>query len=140
MTIPEKVQQKLGDSLWKRPIDKDVNDALSRLGVPASDDFAEFYRKYWGPFRSRAVGHELLDVVQDDESILSNTGVARQEFAFPERYIVLSTPTGYSVLVYDVESGSVFDVDFEGGDELLRAGTLSARWPSWKDFILEYFS
>ena len=140
MTIPGNVELRLSDQLWKRPDYKMVNEAFAKLGISDSDDFAEFFRKFWGPFHSTKFGHELLDVIEQDESILSNTETAREEYGFPDNFVILSTVLGHSVLVYDANSGLVYDVDFEGGDELLKAGTLSPRWPSWKAFISDYFS
>jgi hypothetical protein len=139
MTIPDKVEQRLSDSLWKRPDEERLDAALASLGIVGTDDFAQFFRRFWGPFRSDSIGHELLDVIEQDESILSNTKTARQELGLPERFVVVSTLNGLSVLVYDAQSGLVYDVDFEGGDELLKAGQLPPRWRSWNDFVSDYF-
>src|SRR5262245_41528922 len=73
VTIPENVEQKLSDRLWARPDLRRVDHALPKLGIADADDFAEFFRRFRGPFHSDSVGHELLDVVEQDESILSNT-------------------------------------------------------------------
>lgn len=139
MAILESVKRKLSDDLWKRPRESDVDKALATFDLDPTSEFAEFFKTYWGPFSSHAVGYELLDLVEQEESVVSNTETVRKEFGFPNRFIVVSPLTGLSVLVYDTESGNVFDVDFEGGDELLLEGKLSPRWNTWNDFISDYF-
>lgn len=139
MSIPMAVESKLTDDLWKRGSESKIDSALESLGVDPSSDFAEFYRRFWGPFHSARVGHELLDVIEQDESVLSATQSVRDEFGFPNRFIAISTLTGNSLLVYDVDTGQVFDVDFEGGDELLLQGELDPRWRSWNEFVTDYF-
>lgn len=139
MSIPIVVQDKLHEALWKRGSESNASAALKELGIDSSSEFAEFFRQYWGPFHSSRVGHELLDIVEQEESIITATEAAREEFGFPGRYIVVSTLMGMSVLVYDKDSQGVFDVDFEGGEELLLSGKLEARWQSWNDFVSDYF-
>jgi hypothetical protein len=140
MAIPMNVEAKLSDELWKRKNDAGLDDAFAELGIESESEFAEFYRRYWGPFHSATLGYELLDVVEQDESVRSSTQAVREEFGFEDRFVVVSTLTGMSVLVYDVKTGSIYDVDFEGGDELLRTGELEPRWNSWNEFISIYFS
>jgi hypothetical protein len=141
MAIPDHVQRKLSDNVWRRPNEMEATAALARLGISAANELADFFRRFRGPFSSRSFGHELLDLVDEqEESIPSSTEAARKEFALPNRFLVVSTLCGLSVLVYDAESGAVYDVDFEGGDELLKAGQLPARWQSWNAFISDYFA
>ena len=140
MVIPEKIERKLSDHMWKRPSQAGLEDAFVELRVQADDPFCEFFRKFRGPFSSTNVAYELLDVTAQDESIVTNTRVVRQQFGFQERYLVVSSMIGHSVLVYDSETGGVYDVDFEGGDKLLADGKLASRWQSWWKFADEYFS
>lgn len=140
MTIPEGIEQKLGDQVWKRSSQTGLEDAFLELIVPRSDPFCEFYCKFWGPFRSSGVGHELLDVIEQDESIVTNTRIARRDLGFDNRYLVISSLSGLSILVYDVLSGYVYDVDLEGGDKLLADGQLRPRWQSWWEFTSDYLS
>ena len=137
--IPFNVQQRLVDHVWLRPSSNDVLPILSNLGIDSTSDFAVFFIKYWGPFRSLNAGIELLDIVEGDESIISNTMAVREEYGFPERFIVVTSLSGGGVLVYDNINGAVYDVDFEGGDNALVSGELKPRWPSWNDFISKYF-
>ena len=139
MSIPKVVKMKLSNELWKRSRTSDIDEALVALRIDPSSEFAEFFKTYAGPFHSKTVGYELLDLVEQDESIVSNTKVIRAEFGFPHRFIVVSTYVGNAVLVYDTSSGKVFDVDFEGGEELLLAGKLLPRWDTWNDFLSDYF-
>jgi len=139
MSIPSVVEAKLSEDLWKRGDESNVEEALTELGVNPASDFAEFFRRYWGPFHSARVGHELLDVIEQEESIVSVTQAVRDEFGFANRFIAISTLIGMSVLVYDLDTQCVFDVDFEGGEELLQSGEIEPRWQSWNDFLTDYF-
>lgn len=139
MAIPDGIERELIDQVWKRAAQTGLNAAFLELGVSVSDPLREFYSRFWGPFRSEVNGYELLDVIEQDESIVTNTRVLRQEFQFPDRYLAISAMSGHSVLIYDKLSGGVFDVDFEDGDRLLLEGKLLPRWQSWWQFAEEYF-
>jgi hypothetical protein len=139
MAIPDKVAQKLREQVWKRSSRVGLANAFTELGVPASDPFYEFYSKFHGPFRSDKIGFELLDVIEQDESIVTNTRLVREQLDFPSHYIVLTSMNGLAVLIYNLKNGGVFDVDFEGGDELLLRGELPPRWRNWWDFADNYF-
>ena len=139
MAIPEVVQQKLSDAVYQRPRESNVEEALAKLGIDPSSEFAEFIETYQGSFGSPKTGFELLDLEEGEESILSSTETVRKVFGWPNRFIVVSTYLGNGVLVYDIESGSVFNVDFEGGDTLLLEGKLPPEWDTWNDFLAYYF-
>lgn len=140
MAIPMKIEHKLSDQVWKRSNRSVLGNAFHELGVPPSDPFREFYASFQGPFRSGNSSYELLDIIDQEESIIANTRIVREEFEFPPRYVVLTSMNGLAALVYDLETGGVFDVDFEGSDKLLVEGQLAPRWPSWWEFAVEYFS
>lgn len=140
MAIPTKIEHKLSDQVWKRSNNSVLGNAFHELGVHPSDPFGEFYTSFQGPFRSSKISYELLDIIDQEESIVGNTRVVREKFEFPPRYIVLTSLNGLAVLVYDLKTGGVFNVDFEGGDKLLIEGQLAPRWPSWWEFAVEYFS
>ncbi len=38
-------------------------------------------------------------------------------------------------MVYDISTEQVYDVDFEGGDALLKNGQLEPRYPSFLEFL-----
>ena len=90
MAIPDRVERKLNESLWGRPDGQHLTEVFAKLGIIDSDDFAEFFRRFWGPFRSDSIGYELLDVVEQEESILPNTEIVRQEFGFLIRFIFVT--------------------------------------------------
>jgi hypothetical protein len=140
MTVPTAIENKLSDQVWKRSSQSSSRDALLELGVSPSDPFCEFYSRFQGPFGSKKVGHELLDLCRQKESVVVNTRVVREELGLASRFVVLTSMIGLSVLIYDLDSGCVFDVDFEGGDKLLAEGRLPPRWRTWWDFAGEYFS
>lgn len=139
MTIPASVEAKLNSAVWKRENENSIEEALTQLAVDHASDFAKFFRCYWGPFHGPALGHELLDLVEQDESIISVTHLMRKQFDLPDRFLVVSTLTGNSLLIYDSLTQQIFDVDFEGGIELLRSGELDARWKSWNVFLCDFF-
>ncbi len=139
MSIPFTVRQALHDDIWQRADSSAADEILRNLRVPDSATFFEFFTTFAGPFGSKSFGHELLDLYEQKESIATNTEAVRSEFGFPNRYLVVSNLLGHSVLVYDIESEKVYDVDFEGGDQMLLKGSLNPSWNSWEEFLCEYF-
>jgi hypothetical protein len=129
----------LSDPAYIRSNRAAVVDAFDRLDCTPSDDFRGFFEKYAGPFGSSATGFVLLDVVDQDVNIETETMAAREEFGFPPRYLVLTELLGNAVLVYDCSTDAVFNVDFEGGDDALLAGTLTPAWATFSAFLDEYF-
>jgi len=139
MAIPGNVELKLSNGAWHRSPESQVEAALEELGTSANSEFGSFYTKYWGPFRSEHTGMELLDIVEQAENVLTNTRAVRDEYSFPSRFVVVTSPSAGSVVVYDINTNNLYDVDFEGGDELLLSGKLAPRYTSWNDFISQYF-
>jgi len=122
----------------------DVADAaagLTRLGIAADSQMGSFYLRYDGPLSSENTGFVLLDVVgaRPQESIEASTALVRSKFGWPERYVVLTSFLGGGVMVYDILTEQVYDVDFEGGDALLKNGQLDPRYPSFLEFLRFYF-
>jgi hypothetical protein len=117
----------------------DVARALKSLGCDPSPSFRSFYERHAGPFSSEHSGFSLLDVVDQDVNIATQTEECRTQFGFPKRYLVLSDLVGNAALVYDCVTDAVFNVDFEGADESLVAGTLEPRWDSFDKFLASYF-
>lgn len=72
-------------------------------------------------------------------SVVSQTKMLRETFAFPNRYIVISDYLANAVLVYDFETDAVFNMDFEGSDQALLAGNLEADWKRFDVFLRDYF-
>lgn len=41
--------------------------------------------------------------------------------------------------MYDTNTDKVYNVNFEGGNELLMKGELKEDWSSFDDFLIDYF-
>ncbi|MFD0590081.1 SMI1/KNR4 family protein [Paenibacillus sp. GCM10027627] len=138
--LPDGLEEVLEEEIYVRKNKGEVQNAISRLGVTVSGTFFEFYSKYEGPFWEEYVSFELLDIVVDIHTIESCTMISRQEHGFPEQYLVLSEMSANAVLVLDTYTDRVYKVDFEGGDEMLKKGELKETWPTFFDFLVEYFN
>jgi hypothetical protein len=138
--LPERLDEVLGEEIYKRENINLVQDALIRLGVNALDTFEEFYIQYAGPFWEEHVLFELLDIADEENNIESYTLISRKEHAFPKQYLVLSEMSANAVLVLDTVTDKVYIVNFEGGDEMLLKGELKETWSSFFDFLKAYFN
>lgn len=138
--IPNEVAISLRDQKYARPDPDIVVDALHRLGVPPHSLLQAFFRKYEGPFWSEHLGYELLDVSEGVETVESATETCQQKFGFPRSAVVLTQLTSGQVAVLNTEIDKVYEVDFEGGDVMLKTGELVPRWGTFRDFLLEYFA
>ncbi|MDM5155474.1 SMI1/KNR4 family protein [Bacillus sp. DX1.1] len=138
--LPNKLDQVLGEDIYKREDKEKAKEFLTSLGVEVSDTFSEFYHRYAGPFWEEYVPYELLDIVDEENNIESNTIIARNEHGFPKKYLVLSEMSANAVLVLDSVTDKVYSVNFEGGDELLLNGELKETWSSFYAFLKEYFN
>jgi hypothetical protein len=138
MPLPQKVTVALSHAK-PRPDPECVDHATAKLGVSVSNTFREFYRTYRGPFGSKNTGFLLLDLSSGRWSIVSSTEVVRSDHGIPHEYLVITDLLGGGVLMYKTDTDQVFDVDFEGGHELLIAGTLPPTWNSFEAFLDEYF-
>jgi hypothetical protein len=137
--LPANVVKELADPVFQRQDPKEVTDAIARLGVQPGETFIEFYRSYIGAFGSRVTGFGLLDISSGDENILVSTELCRKKYQFPQRYLVISGLLGGSVLVYDVMTDAVLNIDFEGGDKDLISGTATPEWKTFFDFLEGFF-
>jgi hypothetical protein len=138
--LPDKLDQVLEEDIYKREDKNKVKETLTNLGVAVSDTFSEFYYRYAGPFWEEHIPYELLDVVDEENNIESYTIIARNEHGFPQKYLVLSEMSANAVLVLDSVTDKVYSVNFEGGDELLLSGELKETWPTFYEFLKEYFN
>ena len=138
--IPDAVKSYLSDPLFLRVHNKGVDDALGYLEAHPDSDFARFYKCFSGPFASGKLGYELLDLLEQSTNIVSQTNSCRELFDFPKNFFVLTDLVGNSVLVYEAIDNKVYDVDFEGGDELLMSGNLKPVCESFSDFLSFFFS
>ena len=131
----------LEDKKFLRSEPADVAAGLARLGVAEDSQIGSFYLRYEGPLSSENTGFLLLDVLgaRPQESIEAATAVVRSKYGWPERYVVLTSFLGGGVMAYDLLTEQVYDVDFEGGDALLKNDQLEPRYPSFLEFLRFYF-
>lgn len=138
--LPERLKVLLGESMYKRKDLFEVGVAIKDLEVSPSKTFLEFYERYEGPFWEGNTGFELLDIVEDEErNIGVYTRIARKEHGFKNSLLVLSEMTALAVLVLDTLNDKVYKVNFEGGQRKLLQGKLEPDWPSFYDFLFDYF-
>ena len=114
---------------------------LDRLGVSKDSQLGSFFLRYAGPLASPNTGFELLDLVGEKgrHSVESSTSLVRSRFGWPDRYLVLTNFVAGGVMVYDISTEQVYDLDFEGGDALLKDGLLAARYHSFVEFLRFFF-
>ncbi|MGG3928305.1 SMI1/KNR4 family protein [Metabacillus fastidiosus] len=137
--LPDELHTALKEDIYKRENRDDVYSVLARLNVTASPTFVEFYKKYSGSFWGNSVPYELLDLCEDINNIESYTEICRKEHCFPDIFLVLSELSAGAALVLDSVTDKVYEVDFEGGNESLLNGSLKACWPSFYEFLKDYF-
>lgn len=139
--IPEAVRTRLSDDCYRRAEPEAVKDVFCRLQVAPPEMMMAFYLAFRGPFFSRKTSYELLDIIEQEENVETATRTCRdEEFSFPSSALVLTNLNANAVLVCDVQTGGVYDVDFEGSDAEFIAGQLSARWKSFEAFLRFYFA
>jgi hypothetical protein len=129
----------LGDTRYRREDPKIVEEAAASLGASLPKPLLDFYKRFRGPLGSNLIGYQLLDLVEENPSVLSLTNECRTQFSFPAEWIVISDLNAGALLVLDCRSNRVYDVDFEGGIELLKEGALEPRWTSIEGFLIEFF-
>jgi hypothetical protein len=133
------VLPELNDPIYARRDPSAVNRALQRLGVVVPERFAAFWRRYEGSFSSTDTAYEFLDLCVGTPSVVSQTEDCREVHGFPNHILVLSDMVGLAALMYDVRTNQVFNVDFEGGDQLMIRGELEPTWDTFEDFLGYYF-
>jgi len=138
--LPYKLNEVIGGEIYKREDKNEITVFLEKLEVKVSDTFKEFYELYEGPFWEEHVHFELLDIVEDLNNIESSTLISRNEHGFPDKYLVLSSMSANSVLILDSKTDKVYTVNFEGAEELLIKEELEETWPTFFDFLKEYFN
>jgi len=136
--IPASVLNNLSSAVYARLHMEVVSKALEQLGVE-HQLFQLFMERFEGPFWNVASGYELLDLVEGNPCVMLSTFECRAEFRFPTHYLVLTALSANQILVLDSLLDYVYEVDFEGGDQLLAKGGLEPRWRSYSSFLTEYF-
>jgi len=139
MKLTENALRELAKPGYVRVRQAEALAAADALGLPPTSSVREFYLRYQGPFGSKAIPFQFHDLIEDEWSVLRSTMTCRAEARLPERFVVLSDLYIGSALMVDRETDKVFNVDFEGGVELVGAGELEPRWPSFEVFLAEFF-
>ncbi len=137
--LPHAIYSVLADPVFQRDDKIKVETALSNFPVPVNSDFAAFFRLFRGPVGSDYVGYQLLDLIEEEPCMLSSTAELKDDFDVPDHFLVMSDFLADGILVYDCSTDRVYDVDFEGGLELLLKGEGEARWESFNSFLSEFF-
>lgn len=137
--LPKGLEVALEESTYNRENQSDVLSVLSRLEVAASNTFVEFYQRYSGSFWSEAVPYELLDICEGTNNIETYTEICRKEHGFLHKFLVLSELSTGAILVLDSITDKVYEVDFEGGQDLLMNGELEVSWPNFYELLKDYF-
>lgn len=138
--LPNEVLRRLLDPAYKRGSAARVAEAIESLGVPVPEAFRSFYERYQGPFSSEGTGFGLLDLCEHVPNVVQATETCRREHGWPAQLVVLTELLGNSVLVLDANRDRVFNVDFEGGDQLLLSRQLPPSWSSFREFLGYYFA
>ena len=82
----------------------------------------------------------MLDIVDDDPNIESITKICREQFKFPNQYLVVTDYIVGEVTVLDTLSNKLYTVCIEcGEDKDLLNGNLKPDWQSFDEFLTDYF-
>jgi hypothetical protein len=133
------------DEVYRRPVPapERVKAVLGELQVNAPLQFVDFFTHYRGPFGSEKTAFEMAELCEPqanlDQSIPQSTFVGRSVHDLPKKFLVLSNMVAHAVLVYDTERDLVFNMDFEGGLELLKDGALEPEHAGFQEFLEWYF-
>ncbi|MEN9866150.1 MAG: hypothetical protein RL748_1740 [Pseudomonadota bacterium] len=113
---------------------------LRQLGVPASSEFGEFYHKYQGGFISPRPVAELLDIDGPaTPAIPDQTEYVRDRYQLPEKFLALTSDESEGMYLYNTDDQAVYDFDLGQYQDFL-AGKVSARWKTFNEFLIWYFS
>jgi hypothetical protein len=113
----------------------EVARMFERLNVSPSSTFREFYLRFESAFGGRS-GYVLLSI----DRLERDTEVCREVHGFPTDCLIISELSADAALVYRCGTDAVYEVDFEGSDRELVAGTLEPRWPSFRNFLEDHFA
>tara|TARA_B100001559_G_C16494100_1_gene619882 strand:- start:941 stop:1363 length:423 start_codon:yes stop_codon:yes gene_type:complete len=139
LDLPKSLLDELKEPTYKRDDSSVVKAALDELGLSPSSLFVEFFETYEGPFWSEKLGYEMLDIISESPNMVEHTTLCREQYEFPAEYLVLTEITTGQVAVLNVSTDQVYEVDFEGGDELLKNAQLKPRWLSFREYLTDYF-
>lgn len=137
--LPKGLEKVLSDDIYLREDKKVVDNAIEELGIKPSEEFITFYINYSGPFWEETLGLELMDIIEENNNIVSYTNICRKQYGFDNKYAILTEMSANEVIVLDTETDKVYRVNFEGGDELLKKGALKEEWSNFNNFLKDYF-
>ena len=113
---------------------------LQTLGVALNTEFADFYLKYQGCFISPRPVSELMDIDGPEiPNIAAELGYVQDRYDLPANYLPLTTDEGEGMYLYAINSGTVYDMDFDNLPDLLT-NKLPPRWPDFNAFLIWFFS
>jgi hypothetical protein len=136
--IPSEVAGALSRIAFERKDAAKVTSALSALGVQ-SNGLRVFFGRYQGPFYSKALGYEMADLCEGSPTVVTLTTVCREQYDWPPLFVVLTDVSGGEALVMNADADAVYRVDFDGGQEELKAGQLRPTWDSFNGFLRAFF-
>ncbi|RYD65925.1 MAG: hypothetical protein EOP83_06290 [Verrucomicrobiaceae bacterium] len=137
--IPSRLYNYLAEWNCLREDTEESKKAITALPVPPKPDFVAFFERFHGPAGGDVLGYQILDIIDDDPSVITSTQQLRERFGLPFNYLVISDLLANALLIYDCSINAVYDVDFEGGFDKLLQNLLPPRWTSFADFLSEYF-
>jgi hypothetical protein len=106
----------------------ETEEVLISLGISPASELGHLYLHY-GPFPVRG-WYELAEA----DMIAEFTEYAEEELGAPAGFVALSSIEGEGVILYQMATGAVFDVEF-GQFEALASGALKPVAPSVVEYL-----
>jgi len=138
MNVLNDLETVLAGERFRHERPDEVRAALKRLIDGDASLLREYLARYRGPIGSTLTGFQLLDAIEEDPNVVSSTECLRNEFGLGRNWVVLSDVVGDAVLMYDVDSDCVFNVDFDGGVDILLEGKLQPIAESLEAFLRHF--
>jgi hypothetical protein len=139
MNILRRLDVLLSNPHLRRSDTVGVEEAFDELTTEHPTLLKEFFLRFRGPLGSNSTGFQLLDIIEDESSITTATKAIRKRFNIGPEWLVISNLLANGAIFYNAKTDEVFDVDFEGGVELLKDGKLLPRWQSLEEFLKFFF-
>ncbi|MFT3920943.1 MAG: hypothetical protein QM778_00250 [Myxococcales bacterium] len=139
MNIILQIATKLSAKQFEHEHPHNVDKAINAIVDANADLLKAYLRRFRGPIGSSRTSFQLLDAIEEQPNIVTQTTFLRSEFQLGQQWVAISDIVGGSLLVLNTEKDKVFNVDFEGGIELLRDGTLPPISNSFEEFLIWFF-
>ena len=117
-----------GSADYLKKAEGEHRELLSAIGVSLDSELGYFYL-HFGP-DSISGGYELARL----QSIPDCTSYAHDELEVAGRFLALSSIEGEGIILYDTESGAVFDAGLDELDEL-GVGELEPAAPTFASYL-----